>query len=150
MKISTTIDIDSTPEEVFYWLGNPERAMAWMSNVSETELLHETADMVGTTFRETVEENGQSTELHGVVTAYRPSLRIAFHLSGKFNVVDVEYRLEEMENRTRLTYRADVRFRSFTRILSVFFGPRFEKKIRAQLQEEFAKLKELCEGGASR
>jgi len=149
MKISTTIDIDSTPEEVFYWLGNPERAMVWMSSVSKTELLHETADMVGTTFRETVEENGQSTELNGVVTAYRPNQMIAFHLSGEFNVVDVEYRLEEIETRTRLTQTAHIRFRSFMRILSILVGPMFKKKIRAQSQEEFARLKELCERGAA-
>lgn len=119
--------------------------MAWMSSVSKTELLHETTDMVGTTFREIVEENGQWTELHGVVTDYRPNQLIAFHLSGKFNVVDVEYRLEEIENRTRLTQNANIRFKSFMRVLGILMGPMFRKKIMDQLQKEFAKLKELCE-----
>jgi uncharacterized protein YndB with AHSA1/START domain len=149
MKISYTIDINNTPEKVFHWLNNPERAMAWMSSVSKTELLHETTDMVGTTFREIVEENGQWTELHGVVTDYRPNQLIAFHLSGKFNVVDVEYRLEEIENRTRLTQNANIRFKSFMRVLSILIGPMFKKKIMDQLQKEFAELKELCECGAS-
>jgi uncharacterized protein YndB with AHSA1/START domain len=149
MKISYTIDINNTPEEVFHWLNNPERAMAWMSSVSKTELLHETTDMVGTTFREIVEENGQWTELHGVVTDYRPNQLIAFHLSGKFNVVDVEYRLEEIESRTRLTQNATIRFKSFMKVLSILMGPMFKKKIMDQLQKEFAKLKELCECGAS-
>jgi uncharacterized protein YndB with AHSA1/START domain len=149
MKISYTIDINNKPEEVFHWLNNPERAMVWMSSVSKTELLHETTDMVGTTFREIVEENGRWTELHGVVTDYRPNQLIAFHLSGKFNVVDVEYRLEEIENRTRLTQNANIRFKSFIKVLSLLIGPMFKKKIMDQLQKEFATLKELCEGGAS-
>lgn len=123
--------------------------MAWMSSVSKTELLHETTDMVGTTFREIVEESGRWTELHGVVTDYRPNQLIAFHLSGKFNVVDVEYRLEEIENRTRLTQNANIRFKSFMKVLSILIGPMFKKKIMDQLQKEFAKLKELCERGAS-
>ena len=42
MEISYTIDINATPEKVFYWLGNPERAMVWMTSVTKTELLHET------------------------------------------------------------------------------------------------------------
>lgn len=43
--------------------------MTWMSSVTKTEILNETPDMVGTTFREIVAENGQGTELHGVITA---------------------------------------------------------------------------------
>ena len=107
MKISYTIDINNTPEKVFNWLNNPKRALEWMSSVSKAELLHETSDMVGTAFRETVEEDGRGTEMHGVVTDYKPNQLIAFHLSGKFNVVDVEYRLEEIDNRTRLTQNSN-------------------------------------------
>jgi uncharacterized protein YndB with AHSA1/START domain len=108
MKISYTGDINNTPEKVFDRLNNPERAMAWMSSVSKTELLHATTDKVGMTFREVVEENGQWSELHGVVTDYRPNQLIAFHLCGRFSVVDVEYRLEGIENRTRLTQNATI------------------------------------------
>ena len=150
MKISYTIDIDTTPDKVFYWLNDPERAMAWMSSVSKTEIVHETTDMVGTTFREIVEENGRWTELEGVVTDYRPNQLIAFHLSGKFNIVDVEYHLEGMENRTRLTQQAHIRFKSFMKVVSLLTGPLFKKKIMAQSRQEFAKLKELCEPDAPR
>ena len=148
MKISYTIDINSTPEEVFHWLDNPERAMTWMSSVSKTQILHETPGMVGTTFREVVEENGQWTELHGVVTGYRPNQLIAFHLNGKFNVVDVAYRVQGIENRTRLTQTASIHFKSFMRVLSVLIGPVLKKQIVGQLQKEFARLRELCERGA--
>lgn len=148
MDISYTIDINNTPEKVFHWLSNPERAMVWMSSVSKTELLHETSDMIGTTFREVVEEDGRGTELYGVVTDYRPNQLIAFHLSGAFNVVNVEYRLEEIEDGTRLTQNANIQFKSFMKVLSILIGPSFKKKIMSQLQSEFAKLKELCEQDA--
>jgi hypothetical protein len=101
--------------------------------------------MVGTTFRETVEENGQSTELYGEVTAFQPNKLLAFHLEGQFNVVDVEYRLEAFEGQTRLTHNSTIRFKSFIKILMFFAGPVFKKKILGQLQEEFAELKKLCE-----
>jgi hypothetical protein len=104
--------------------------------------------MVGTTFREIVEENGQGTELQGVVTSYKPNQLIAFHLSGKFNVVDVQYSLEQIEGRTRLTQKAVVRFRSFMSVLSILVGPMLKKKLVEQSQKEFARLKELCERGA--
>ena len=123
--------------------------MVWMSSVSKTELLLKTSDMVGTTFREIVEEDGRGTELHGVVTAYRPNQLIAFHLRGEFNVVDVEFRLEEIEGRTRLTQNSKIRFKSFIKIVSLLLGPMIKKKILAQLKREFAELKKLCEQDAS-
>ena len=64
-------------------------------------------------------------------------------------MVDVEYRLEEIEDRTCLTQNADIRFESFMRVLSFLVWPMFKKKIMDQSQEEFAKLKELCERDAS-
>ena len=145
MKISYSIDIDVTPEKVWYWLGDPERAKVWQTSVSKTETLQETPDIVGTTFRETIEENGRGVEMHGVITGYRENQLLAVHLSGQYNVVDVEWRLDEIEERTRVTVNARVRFKSFIRILSIIMRPVFKKKIIEQLQGEFVRLKEICE-----
>ncbi len=40
--------------------------------------------MVGTTFREYIEENGRGTEMHGVVTNFVSNKRIALHIEGDF------------------------------------------------------------------
>lgn len=149
MKILHTIDILRQPEDVFPWIGNPEKAMVWMSSVSSTEFLHRTPDMIGTTFREIVADDEGATELQGVVTDYRPNQLVAFHLSGSFNVVDVEYRLEKIEGGTRLTQKADVRFRSFLWLMSLLMEPMFKKKLAEQTSKEFARLKDLCERGAT-
>ena len=145
MKLTYTIDINSTPEIVFSWLGTPERAMVWQTSVSKTEILHETPNMIGTTFREIVEENGRGVEMRGVVTDYRENQVLAMHLDSKYNNVDVEYRLEEIEGRTRLTMISNIWFRSFLRILSIILWPAFKKKLLGQLNREYASLKELCE-----
>lgn len=145
MKISQAVDIHCAPEKVFYWLGDPQRAMTWMTSVPTYEILDETHEMVGTTFRETVEGDGQGTELQGIVTAWKQNEMIAFHLSGKFNTVDVEYRLEEIESGTRLTQNANVRFKSFMKLVTVFMGRAFKKQVMEQSRKEFVKLKALCE-----
>ena len=145
MKLTYSIDINCTPEKVWYWLGTPERAMVWQTNISKTEILKETPNWIGTTFRETIEENGSGTEMEGVVTDYRENQALAMHLSGKYNVVDVEWRIEEKGEHTCLTLYSNIRFRSFVKILSILMRPVFKKKLTAQLQGEFAKLKELCE-----
>ena len=145
MKLTYAMVIKSTPEKVWYWLGTPERAIVWQTNVSKTEILKETPNMIGTTFRETIEENGSGVEMQGVVTDYRENQSLAMHLSGKYNVVDVEWRIEEMGEHIRLTLYSNIRFRSFVKILSILMRPVFKKRITEQLQGEFARLKELCE-----
>ena len=145
MRISYSIDIDATTDKVWYWLGDPERAKVWQTSVSKTETLQETPDVVGTTFRETIEENGRGVEMDGVITGYRENQLLAVHLSGQYNVVDVEWRLEEIVERTRLTVNARFRFKSFMRILSIIMRPVFRKKIIGQLRKELTRLNELCE-----
>ena len=145
MKLSYTIDINCTPERVWYWLGTPERATVWQTNITKTEILQETPNMIGTTFRETIEENGKGVEMQGIVTDYRANQSLAMHLSGKYNVVDVEWHIEEIGEHTRLTQYSNIRFRSFIKVLSIFMRPVFKKKIIRQLQGEFTRLKELCE-----
>ena len=148
MKIEVSVDINATPEEVWYWLGDPERAKTWMTSVTHTEYIHRTPDMIGSTFRETVEEDGRGTELQGVITAFTPNEKMAVSLEGDYNTADVTFTLEEEDGFTRLTQTADVRFKGITRVLSVFFGRSFRKNITRQAESEFAALKTLCEGAA--
>jgi hypothetical protein len=126
--------------------------MVWQTSVSHTEIIQQTSNWVGTTFRETIEENGRGTEVEGVVTEYRENTALAMHLCGKFHVADIAWRIEEADRHTRLTVQADVRFKSLVRLMSIVFHPAFRKSILAQLRKEFATLKELCErdnGGSS-
>jgi hypothetical protein len=146
MKITYSMDFNCTPERVWYWLGTPERAVMWQTNITKTEIVQETPGWVGTTFRETIEENGRGTEMEGVVTDYRENKALAMYLRGKYNTVDIQWLIEDRKKYTRLTQNSDIRFRSFLSILSIILRPVFRRNIMRQLEEELLKLKELCEG----
>ena len=145
MKIYSTLEIKSTPKVVFGWLENPEKAMMWMTSVAGGEILHETADRVGTTFREVVEDENGSIEMQGMITGFDADKSIAFHLESKVNIVDVEYCIEEIYEGARLVYRANIQWKFPMNIVSTFLGNKIRKNIVAQLQDELNKLKELCE-----
>lgn len=149
MKISSAIDINSTPEVVFSWLKSPSKAMEWMKSVSKTEILHETPDMVGTSFREIVEDENGAIEMKGLITGYQPNKSISFHLDSKVNIVDVVYRLEEILQGVRLLENSNVQWKFPMNIISIFLGNKMRQSILAQLQDEFKRLKELCEAEAS-
>jgi uncharacterized protein YndB with AHSA1/START domain len=149
MKISYSIDIKSTPEAVFRWLERPEKAMLWMTSVTKTEILNETKEMVGTTFREVVEENGDAIEMQGAVTSWKPNVSISFHLTSKVNIVDVEYCIEGTHDGVRLTENANIQWKFPVNIFSAIVGDRLKQKIVAQSQKEFGKLKQLVESDVS-
>jgi len=145
MKVASSIDIKSPPEVVFGWLENPEKAMEWMTSVSGGEILYETLDRVGTTFREVVEDENGSIEMHGVITGFEADKSIAFHLESKVNIVDVVYRVEKTSMGTRLDYHANIKWKFPVNVISIFMGKKMRQSILAQLQDELNKLKELCE-----
>ena len=145
MIIASSIEIKSTPEVVFGWLENPEKAMQWMTSVSGGEILHETPDRVGTTFREVVEDENGSIEMRGMITGFEADKSIAFHLESRVNVVDVEYRVEKTDEGTRLDYQANIKWKFPVNVISIFMGKKMRQAILAQLQDELSKLKELCE-----
>jgi len=147
MKISHLIEIESSPEEVFAWIKDPERAKEWMTSVSEGEMLTGDPNTVGSTFREVVRDENGETEMHGVVTGFEENQMISFHLSGEYNTVDVEFRVEKVGKRTRVTQNANIRWRGLMKVMSVFLGRRIKKEIMEQSQSEFEKLKTLCELG---
>ena len=145
MKISHSIEIERSPEEVFTWIKDPERAKEWMTSVSEGEMLTGDPNTVGSTFREVVRDENGETEMHGVVTGFEENQMISFHLSGEYNTVDVEFHVKKVNERTRVTQNADIRWRGFMKVMSIFLGGRIKKEIMAQSQSEFEKLKTLCE-----
>ena len=145
MEITSLIDIKSTPEVVFGWLENPQKAMEWMTSVSGGEILHDTPERVGTTFREVVEDESGAIEMRGMITGFEPDKSIAFHLESRVNIVDVEYRVEKIDEETRLMYRAKIKWKFPVNIISIFMGNKMRQSILAQLQDELGRLKELCE-----
>ncbi len=116
-----------------------------MQSVGSTQILNDVPERVGTTFIEVVEENGKSTELQGIITAFKSNALISFKLTGVYNDTEVIYRVNGSTAKTLLTIDAFIRFKSFTKVVMLFMGPIFRKKIRAQFQNELEVLKKLCE-----
>lgn len=145
MKISNSIEIQAPPDRVFYWLEDPGRTKKWMTSVTKSEIINETPNKVGTTFREEIGESGQELEVYGVVTEFVPDKRFAVRLESTINKVNVSFDLEEIAGGTRLTQQADLRFKGLVKVMTLFMRGGIKRKIKAQSLKEFSKLKELCE-----
>lgn len=145
MKQSHHIDIAAPPEKVFAVLGDPNNLVKWAAGVVENENLNETEEKVGTTFRQVYEERGRRMEFQGVVTRYEENQAMGVHLEGSGFDLDVDYRLEPRDGGTHLVQNSDVHFKGLWKIMGFLMLPFMKKAGCEQLDQDFGRLKAMCE-----
>jgi hypothetical protein len=119
--------------------------MRWQKGVKGGEILKATPEKVGTTFREVMEEDGNSIEMYGEITEYIQDQLISFHLESKIHTVDVRYSLSGDKNKSTLTSESTISWKFPMNIICIFIGSKIKKGILKQIESEFAELKRLCE-----
>ena len=70
MRIVYENVISQPPEIVFPWIAEPEKAMKWQKNVKSGEIIINNPEVIGTTFKEIIVEDGNSLEMYGTITKY--------------------------------------------------------------------------------
>ncbi len=146
MKIAYENVIFAPPEIVFPWIAEPEKAMQWQKDVKGGEIIIHKPEIVGTTFKEVIEEDGNRLEMLGTITKYLPNRLIGFHLDSRIHEFDVRYSVEETENRgTKIRIEAKIKWKFPMHIMSIFMGKKMEAGFSKQLESEVLELKKLCE-----
>ncbi len=145
MRITYEHEIAKPPETVFPWIAEPEKAMKWQKNVKGSEIIVNKPEIVGTTFKEIIEEDGKSLEMHGMITKYSRNKTIGFHLKSKIHDFDVSYSVEEINNSTRLSIEAFIHWKFPMNIMRLFLGKRMKAGLIEQLESEVLDLKQICE-----
>jgi hypothetical protein len=147
MRITCVNEILKPPEIVFPWIAEPDKAMQWQKNVKGGEVLINKPEVIGTTFKEQVEEGGKSLEMVGVITQYIENQIIEFHLESKIHEVDVSYSLQALNNDSKITVDASINWKFPMNLMSIFIGSKMKKGIEEQMESEILELKRICEAG---
>ena len=147
MRITCVNEILKPPEFVFPWIAEPDKAMQWQKNVKGGEILIDEPEVVGTTFKEQIEEGGESLEMVGVITQYIENQVIGFHLESKIHQVDVSYSLEALDNTSKITIDAIIKWKFPLNLMSILIGNKMKKGIAGQMEAEILELKRICETG---
>lgn len=145
MKFTVTIDILQTPEELFSWLAEPQKAKLWQKGVKDETIIKETKEKIGTTFKEVIEENGKSLEMTGVITDYKQDKLIAFHLKSKIHSVDVIYSILRDESKSILTVESKIIWKFPMNVISLIIGKKIRNGIIKQTEFELKELKKQVE-----
>ena len=145
MRIAYENEILKPPEIVFPWLAEPEKAMKWQKNVRGGEVIVNKPEIIGTTFREVIEEDGKSLEMYGTITKYIKNKIIGFHLESKIHAFDVSYSVEEIDKGTKVRMEALIHWKFPMNIMSLFIGKKMKAEVIKQFDSEFFELKRICE-----
>jgi hypothetical protein len=145
MEITHTVEVHKPPEAIFPWIAEPSKAIQWQNNVKEGEVIHRSPEVVGTSFRETIEEDGNTLEMQGLITTYQENRRIGFRLESKIHTVEVVYLVEPLDTRAKVTMQARIAWKFPLNLMSVFMGRKMKAGILQQTELEFRELKRLCE-----
>lgn len=145
MNFNFAIDISLKPENIFPWIANPDKAILWQKGVRRSEIVKETPEKIGTTFKEVMEENGEELEMKGTITGFVDNESISFHLESRIHTVDVTYSILENKNISTLKVEGVIKWKFPMNIISFISGGKMKKKIIQQIKSEFTELKRLCE-----
>jgi uncharacterized protein YndB with AHSA1/START domain len=145
VRIFYSNEIRRPPEIVFPWIADPEKAMRWQKNVKGGEIIESRPEMIGTTFIEILEEDGNVLEMRGEITEYIENQLIGFHLQSRIHVFDVSYTVEEINKATRLSIEVMIKWKFPMNIIGLFVRKRIEDGLKDQLRSEVLELKRMCE-----
>ncbi len=120
-------------------------AMQWQKNVKGGKILVETPEKIGTTFKETIEEDGSELEMHGSITEYIEGKIIGFHIDSRIHEFDVRYSVEEIEGGSIVSTEVNIRWKFPMNVMSLFIGRKMEASLLESLETEFHELKRICE-----
>ena len=143
MISQASIEIEAPIEEVFR--ASTEEIPQWSSIVIVDEVIQETPEGVGTTFRTVTEERGRRMEFAGTVTASDPPRRHAAVLKGKQFDIDVECTFEKLSHGTRVTQRSIVQGKGLMRVFLFLCGWLMNKSGCKATEQELLGLKAWCE-----
>ena len=146
MNIKFEAIILQLPEKVFPWVADPEKAMKWQKNVKGGEIIKNDPNIIGTTFKEIIEEDGKTLEMFGKITKYEKEKVIGFHIESKIHAFDVSYLLKGTGETTKFVIEVVIQWKFPMNVVSLFIGGKIAERITGELKAEVDELKRFCEG----
>jgi hypothetical protein len=143
MNIELEADLTSPPHVVFPYIAEPEKAIQWQRNVKRWEVMEDKPEVVGTTFKEVIEEDGNCLEMQGVITKYIENREIGFHLESRIHTVEIEYLLQGEHQGSSMRIAAEIRWKFPMSILNLILGQKVERGLIEGLKSELSELKGL-------
>lgn len=146
MKAEASVVVHRPIEEVFEFTN--DHVAEWSLTVVSDEVINETPDRVGTTFRCVTQGHGRQMVFEGTVTRWEPPSLSAIHLIGEAFDIEAAYFFEPTSDGTRVTQKSVISPKGFTKVIFFLFSWAMGKASCNEAQKELDNLKRLLEARA--
>lgn len=141
-KYTAEVEINKPIDEVFKLFDNKETLKKWMPEVKEIEPINETPQKLGSTYKVTIENQGQEMQMQEKIRAYVPNEKITFQYNSPDMIKIDDFNFVAEGDKTKLVQHSSVRANSF--MLGCTF-PWFKGRFKKLSQEYMNRFKELAE-----
>ena len=149
MRFTHQLEIDAPVERVFALIDDDDATRRWMRGLEETVYPDgpEQEHRPGTRFRQRIREGARIADYDGMITVFDPPRRLELRIgAGDGMTMRVDYRLEAIGNRTRLSYETEMEDAGwFVRMLARLTS----RYMRGVLEGQMAALRRLAEDRAT-
>ena len=128
-----TVEIATPPDRVFRALTDPEQLKRWQPDMIDSRP-PEGGLRIGARAHATVKEYGRRFEVEFLVLALTANEYLKYELTAPQVSAQIEYRLSDLGNRTRVECEMVPRFNGFMRFMSLLLGGVFQRKLDSRLQ----------------
>ena len=143
MQAEASVEINCPIEDVFDFTNH--HVVEWSITVVEDEVVNETPDRVGTTFRCVTQGHGKRMVFQGTVTRWEPPHLSAIQLSGDAFDIEAAYFFEATPVGTKVTQKSVITPKGFTKVFFFLFGWMMGKAGCAEAKKELYNLKRVLE-----
>ena len=111
-----TVEVASSPEEVFCHVADLTRLPDWDSSVRDARLVCDTGPALGRRYAVTIGFYGRALDAEYEITGYERDRRIEWSISGRVDGT-TKIDLTPSAKGTRIDYRTEVKMRGLARLL---------------------------------
>lgn len=144
IKLQTDITLEHPIDEVFSFISNPLNDPRWCRSVKEMHQVEGNGPALGAKYQ-SVHNPGDELkpmECDIEILAFEKPRYILWKAVDEMHTMYVEYHLEDLGNRTKLTQNSKIKFGfPYSLIAPIFIKP----KIAKEMQGQFVKLQEVLD-----
>ncbi|WP_370398234.1 SRPBCC domain-containing protein [Tenacibaculum dicentrarchi] len=142
VEYSTKITIDKPVNKVFENFTNPDLIKKWLPNIKSIEVIEQKPAVIGSTYRMTVESNGQEVKMAQKITDFVLNQKITFQFTSSEMIKVDSYNFASNNASTIVTQNSSVNSKSY---LTACLYPYFKGTFKAVNMNCLTQLKELSE-----
>ncbi len=142
IKYTTEVEIDKPINEVFALFEDADKRQEWLPEIKSIEPIEEKVGKLGSTYKMTIENQGEEVIMTEKIMAYVPNEKLTFQFDSDQMIKTDDYNFTANGNKTKVVQHCTVRAKGY--LMACMF-PYFKGKLKDVSLGYMNRFKEMVE-----